>query len=180
MNMLTAATQGQRIEYAYDAAANDVELDRASLKQTTAFDFDSFVAGACEFFATQAKQTAAIGMPYVANEDAIKALEFTATIRITGQRRGAVHVTASRAMLTIMLMRMGATDITVDAMKKVLRDLATNMAAIARRDNMDDVLIWDPMIVADRQTRIGSDALSALVVPIHWRKFTAQVAICME
>src|SRR5215831_13200376 len=173
MNMLNAAASGQRIDYIYAQSANAIELTSTSLTKSSRLDCDSFIAGACEFFATQAKQTASVGTPYVAQEKT-SPLEFTATIRVTGSRRGAVYVTASRAMLTIMLMRMGATDITTATMCNVLRELAAKMVAVSRRDNRSDVLIWDPTISTDRtgQIDIGRNA-SPLIVPIHWRKFTA-------
>jgi chemotaxis protein CheX len=179
MNMLTAAAKGQRLEYIYDVAANDDELNAFAPTIDTSIDLDSFVSGACEFFATEAKQSATVGTPYIAKIEQLASLEFTAAIRITGKVRGSIYLSASRAMLTIMLMRMGATDITVATMSNALHKLAATMVGVARHNNGDDVLVWEPSIATERSGKIESRG-APLVVPIHWRKFTAQLVMCVE
>ena len=88
---------------------------------------------------------------------------------------------ADYRMLTIMLMRMGSSDITVESMTAVLRDLARSMAAAARRDNNEDVLVWEPNVSTDRTSKIECKRVTRpLIVPIQWRKFTAQLVLCME
>jgi chemotaxis protein CheX len=179
MNMLIAAAKGQRLEYIREAANDTLELP--ALRPQSRVALDGFVAGACEYLETHAKQLAIVGTPYVAYESNIAALEFTATIRITGARRGIVYLTASRAMLTIMLMRMGSTDITVEGMSAVLRDLAFSMAAAARRGNDEDILVREPSVFVDRTGKIECKrAARPLIVPIQWRKFTAQLVMCVE
>lgn len=184
MNMLIAAAKGQRLEYAYDHAANDTLVIEALAnipQKQSETALQSFVAGACEFLETKVKQLATVGTPFVAYESTIAPLEFTATIRITGERRGAVYLTASRAMLTIMLMRMGSTDITVNAMSKVLRDLAMSMVNSARRDLSDELLVWEPSVAVERTGKIeAARDTRPLIVPIQWRKFTAQLVMCLE
>jgi hypothetical protein len=107
--------------------------------------------------------------------------EFTATIRITGARRGAIYVSASRAMLTILLMRMGATDITTVTMSEALRKLATAMADAARSNLSNELLIWSPTVKVSAANKID-ESLQArpVVTPIHWRKYTTQVTMCIE
>lgn len=181
MNMLAAATVGQRLDYSYEGVAANDTFELPALRDTAELSLDSFVAGACEFLQTQAKQPATVGTPYVAYDGQLAPLEFMATIRITGSRRGAVYLTASRAMLTIMLMRMGSNDITVENMCKVLRDLAASMTKSARADNGNDVLVWEPSIATDRSGKINCPrGTSPVIVPIHWRKFTAQLVMCVE
>jgi chemotaxis protein CheX len=187
MNMLTAATRGQRIDYIYDAHG-DAEVRSFALTKTPRINIEGFVSGASRYFATRAKQEAIIGSPYVAYEGAfhgandvkVAPLEFTATMRVTGRLRGTAYLTASRSMLTILLMRMGATDITTETMRGALHELAQAMAASARHVD-PDLLVWDPSVANERNGVIecGRDQ-SPLVVPIHWRKFTAQLVICME
>ena len=185
MHMLTAAAKGQRIEYRYDHRADDDTLVIEALAHVTPkhseISLQSFIAGACEYLETKVKQLATVGTPFVAYEANVAPLEFTAAIRITGERRGTVYLTASRAMLTIMLMRMGSTDVTAEHMSKVLRDLAMSMVNAARRDLSDELLVWEPSVATERTGKIecARDA-RPLIVPIHWRKFTAQLVMCME
>src|SRR5689334_19610728 len=113
MNTLAAVAHGRHIDYGYDAAGNCNGLPSISPRAPGRLDYGGFIAGACEYFTHEAKQSATIGTPYVGHEQPLVPLEFTATVRVTGGTRGAMYITASRAMLTIMLMRMGRTDITV-------------------------------------------------------------------
>lgn len=186
MNMLTSAAKGKRLDVrnpttnsTSSSTIGGAAIESIAVTRRHHIDLDSYMAGANEFFSTHAKQSADIGSPYVAHEG-IEPLEFTAAIRVTGSLRGTVYVSASRAMLTIMLMRMGATDINTDNMGKVLRNLASAMVAFARRDSGFDVLVRDPSTVSERREKIGGAGNAVLVAPIHWRKFTAQVVVAMD
>jgi chemotaxis protein CheX len=131
-----------------------------------------------------------VGSPYVAYDDAVQPLEFSAVIRVTGERSGTVCFSVSRAMLTIMLMRMGATDITHDSMCRLLGEFTSHIASAARRDIGGDFVVRDPvvrnpvvrdpMLARHARTRATASGDRALVAPIQWRKFTAKMTLCMD
>ena len=182
MNMLLAAAKGQRLQYAYRPAADDV-VDSTHAESSS--DLDGFAHGARTYFATQAKQPASVGTPYIVNDDELPAQEFTAMMRISGERSGTVYITASRAMLTIMLMRMGSDDITTERMCDALRGLAQSMVRGAREQLGNDVLVWEPVVAANRlanrpANQYGLQGRRALVTPIHWRKYTAQMVMSID
>lgn len=178
MNMLAAADRGQRIEYIYARHATDT--CRLDVTPKRGVDLHSFTTGACTFLATQAKQMASVGSPYVAQEGKTAALEFTAAIRVVGERSGTVYFSVSRAMLTIMLMRMGATEITHESMRALLAKMASAMAFAARRVIGDDCLVQEPIVSLSRSGELHAAHGLPLVVPIQWRKFTAKLVLCME
>ena len=178
MNMLLAAANGQRLRYVYPAAHND---SAANLDVATRIDLDAFVAGACEFFTNETKQGASVGSPYIARGRDIPAQEFTATMRVSGAIGGDISFTASRAMLTIMLMRMGSDDITTPRMRALLKRLAMAMSMKARTALGDDVLVSEPVVTSSRDTNCEQSRIPrALVTPFHWRKFTAQLAMSLN
>jgi chemotaxis protein CheX len=73
----------------------------------TRVELETFVEGTTSYFATAANQPASVGSPYIVQEGRPAVQEFTGMINIAGKRRGIVYFTASRPMLTVMLMRMG-------------------------------------------------------------------------
>jgi len=177
--LANAMTLERRLLCAY--AANEFEPTDLRAPAVPHINLDDFVAGAEDFFATAAKQPAIVGSPFVAQASEIAWQEFTATIRITGERRGAIYVSASRGMLTILLMRMGATDITTVTMSEALRRLAESMADAARFDLSSALLVWSPTVSVGAMHEIDrSIASRPVVAPIHWRKYTTQVVMCIE
>lgn len=179
MNMLAAAERGRRIEYIYGPTERGVySLDDGTSKPS--IELSGFIAGACDFLATRAKQLASVGSPYVAHDDAGQLLEFSATIRVTGERSGTVYFSVSRAMLTIMMMRMGATDITHDSMRRLLGEFAAHIATGARRAIGGEFVVRDPVITMSKHVPAATSAGRALVAPIQWRKFTAKLTLCMD
>ena len=178
MNMLIAAGKGQPLYYVH-AGSDTPELP--VLRRSPNFDSASFVIGFCEYLESKTKQIATAGSPYVAYEKQIIPLEFQATVRVTGERSGSIYLTASRAMLTIMLMRMGSTDITMERMRQALLDIANAMVDAARREGNDELLIWTPSVSTEQNRKIECNGNPRpFVIPIQWRKFTAQLVICLD
>lgn len=148
---------------------------------------DSIVADALKFFAARTKQAAKAGSPYIAHgtddQPGLALQEFVAKIRVSGRHRATVLISASRAMLTIMLMRMGATDITVDTMRGALGELASAIGSSIRLRLGDEVLAGTP-VVSVTAARLGTPTLESsrapLVAPIHWRNYTASIALNIE
>jgi len=147
-------------------------------------DLDSIVAGTLEFFSTRTRQDARTGSPYLAqdrdDQPGLSLQEFTAETRISGAHRGSVLVSASRAMLTIMLMRMGSTDITTSTMSAALRELATAIAVSIRASLGDEVMTWSPVVTIGGARRVRNPGRAPLVAPIHWRNYTANIALWID
>jgi chemotaxis protein CheX len=141
---------------------------------------NGLVAGIAEFFAQDVNQAAEFSTPYLGRQSKVDFLEFALTLRVAGPRRGTVHFTASRAMLTIMLMRMGCTDIGDQAMGGALAQLATRMTAAVRRTVDNRTVVSAPTIRKGRPTSVDCGPSRPLFVPIQWRKYSAQLLVCMQ
>jgi chemotaxis protein CheX len=157
-----------------------------SVPQVSNSSLATAVHGALEFFVSKTRQPAISGSPYIAEGDKsdLAGQEFSARIRVTGRQRTTVHVSASRAMLTIMLMRMGATDITTSTMSDALLELADAIAQSIRSSLGNEVLAWPPVVTKGGARGTGDSSMekprSPLVAPIHWRTYTAYVSVCTD
>ena len=142
---------------------------------------DAMVAGALDFFVARTTQAARTGSPYLAQDrddrPGLSLQEFTAEVRITGTHRGSMLVSASRAMLTIMLMRMGSTDITTATMTAALRELATAIAVSIRSSLGEEVMTWSPVLTMGVPRSVHNPGRAPLVASIHWRNYTANIAL---
>ena len=107
----------------------------------TKVELETFVEGTTHYFATAANQPASVGSPYIVHDGRPTIQEFTGVINIAGKRRGIVYFTASRPMLTVMLMRMGETELTQENMCDLVGEVANTISGNARRDFGKDVMI---------------------------------------
>ena len=114
----------------------------------TKVELETFVEGTTHYFATAANQPASVGSPYIVQEGKPTIQEFTGLISIAGKRRGIVYFTASRPMLTVMLMRMGETELTQENMCDLVGEVANTISGNARRDFGKDFMISVPTVVA--------------------------------
>ena len=125
----------------------------------TKVELETFVEGTTHYFATAANQPASVGSPYIVQEGRPAIQEFTGVINIAGKRRGIVYFTASRPMLTVMLMRMGETELTQENMCDLVGEVANTISGNARRDFGKDFMISVPTVVAGEPEKVVAGAL---------------------
>ncbi len=141
----------------------------------------TFVEGTTRYFETAGNQPATVGSPYLVNSGRPTVHEFTGMINIAGKRRGVVYFTASRPMLTVLLMRMGETELTEENMADLVGEVANTISGNARRDFGKDFMISVPQVVAGDPERVTiPDNVRSFVIPINWRSHAAQLVICLE
>ncbi len=147
----------------------------------TKVELETFVEGTTHYFETAANQPASVGSPYLVQEGKPTVQEFTGLISIAGKRRGIVYFTASRPMLTVMLMRMGETELTQENMCDLVGEVANTISGNARRDFGKDFMISIPQVVAGDPEKVQTpDNLRSFVIPINWRSHSAQLVVCLE
>ena len=147
----------------------------------TKVELETFVEGTTHYFATAANQPASVGSPYIVQEGRPAIQEFTGVINIAGKRRGIVYFTASRPMLTVMLMRMGETELTQENMCDLVGEVANTISGNARRDFGRDFVISVPSVVAGERPDIPNVAgLRSFVIPINWRSHSAKLVVALK
>lgn len=147
----------------------------------TNVELETFVQGTTHYFETTANQPASVGSPYLVQEGKPAVHEFTGIISVAGKRRGIVYFTASRPMLTVMLMRMGETELTHENMCDLVGEVANTISGNARRDFGKDFMISVPQVVTGRSEDVPTpDNTRAFVIPINWRSHSAQLVVALE
>jgi chemotaxis protein CheX len=144
-------------------------------------ELETFVEGTTHYFEAAANQPASVGSPYIVQEGKPSVQEFTGVISIAGKRRGIVYFTASRPMLTVMLMRMGETELTQENMCDLVGEVANTISGNARKDFGKDFMISVPQIVAGEPEKVQPpENMRSFVIPINWRSHSAQLVVCLE
>lgn len=147
----------------------------------TKVELETFVEGTTHYFRTAANQPASVGSPYLVNEGAPNIQEYTGVITIAGKRRGIVYFTASRPMLTVLLMRLGETDMTHENMCDLVGEVANQISGNARRDFGSEFMISVPRVVAGQPEKdVTPPNVRSFVIPINWRSHSAQLVVCLE
>lgn len=147
----------------------------------TNVELSTFVEGTTHYFETAANQPASVGSPYLVQQGKPTVQEFTGMISIAGKRRGVVYFTASRPMLTVLLMRMGETELTEENMADLVGEVANTISGNARRDFGKDFMISVPQVVAGEPEKVATpDNVRSFVIPINWRSHAAQLVVCLE
>jgi chemotaxis protein CheX len=141
----------------------------------------TFVEGTTHYFETAANQPATVGSPYLVQNGKPTVHEFTGMISIAGKRKGVVYFTATRPMLTVLLMRMGETELTEENMADLVGEVANTISGNARRDFGKDFMISVPQVIAGEPERVTMpDNVRSFVIPINWRSHAAQLVVCLE
>jgi chemotaxis protein CheX len=147
----------------------------------TKVELETFVEGTTNYFATAANQPASVGSPYIVQDGKPAVQEFTGMISIAGKRNGVVYFTASRPMLTVMLMRMGETELSEENMRDLVGEVANTISGNARKDFGKDFMISVPTVVAgEPQKVVTPDRTRSFVIPINWRSHSAQLVVCLD
>ena len=147
----------------------------------TRVELETFIEGTTHYFQTAANQAASVGSPYLVNEGTPNIQEYTGVISIAGKRKGIVYFTASRPMLTVLLMRLGETDMTHENMCDLVGEVANQISGNARRDFGSEFMISVPRVVAGPQpSAVTPENVRSFVIPINWRSHSAQLVVCLE
>ena len=147
----------------------------------TRVELETFVEGTTHYFQTAANQKATVGSPYLVNEGAPGIQEYTGIISIAGKRKGVVYFTASRPMLTVLLMRLGETDMTDENMCDLVGEVANQISGNARRDFGSEFMISVPRVVSNAEPEaVMPPNTRSFVIPINWRSHSAQLVVCLD
>ena len=141
----------------------------------------TFLDGAIHYFEVSARQSVAVGVPYLVTTGAPPMHDYTGIISVSGKRTGTVCFTAPRAMLMVLLMRMNESDTSDANMRDLVGEVANTISGNARRDFGKDFAISAPSVVA---ATAGPPELPAerrpVVIPLNWRSHSARLIVCLS
>ena len=140
-----------------------------------------FVNGVLNYFDTMVQQVAECGTPFLALGNNPEVSDYTGVIRISGKRDGVVYFTASRNMLSVMLMRMQETDMSHENLCDLVGEIANTLSGNARRDFGHQFQISVPSVVCGRETTMEHPPdTRPIVIPIQWRTHRARLVVCLN
>lgn len=140
-----------------------------------------FIDGTIHYFAQSSDEPAVVGTPYLISNRVSVAREYTGIIGISGKRKGSVHFTADSAMLKLLLMSLGETNLTHEYMCDLVGEVANTISGNARKEFGKDFMISVPIVVVGEPKKIVMpEHLRSFVIPIHWRNHEASLIICLE
>jgi chemotaxis protein CheX len=140
-----------------------------------------FVDGTTNYFEVAAQQPASIGSPYLVTKGKPGVYDYTGVITISGKREGVVYFTATRAMLTVLLMKMQETDFSDETMQDLVGEVANTISGNARRDFGRDFVISVPNVVSGEKVEIPFPTdMRPFVIPINWRSYSAKLVVALK
>lgn len=143
-------------------------------------EIKTFVEGTTNYFDVAAQQPASVGSPYLVTKGSPVIQDYTGVINISGKHEGVVYFTASRAMLTVLLMKMQETDFSHETMLDLVGEVANTISGNARRDFGHNFVISVPSVVAGNKIPIDVSAdVRSFVIPINWRSHSAQLVVAL-
>lgn len=143
-------------------------------------ELESFVEATIHYFEVSV-EPASVGSPYLIESGRAPTQEFAGAIKISGKRQGLVYFTASKLMLTAMLVRMGENEITLENMADLVGEVANTISGNVRRTFGGEFVISTPRVLVNRADELAPPVhIRPFVVPIHWRTHSAQLVVCVE
>jgi chemotaxis protein CheX len=144
-------------------------------------EVETFIQGVTRYFAVSTAQPAKLGSPYLAMQTPPGAYDFTGVIEISGARQGRVYFTATRGMLSVLLMCLNETEITTETMADVVGEVANTIAGNARADFGRSFEISTPRVLSNAsESASPPPGGSAVVIPINWRSHTAKLIVSLS
>lgn len=160
------ASEAQHLDIATDRLADDIA---------------AFVASVTHYFAVSSPQPAAIGSPYLVATGGKFSKDFTGIIEVSGRRSGCVYFTAPRGMLRVLLMQSGETEISDTLLRDLIGEMTNTISGNVRREFGRDFAISVPRVIAgEPDPAVRPERERAIVIPINWRNYEAQLVVALN
>jgi chemotaxis protein CheX len=135
-----------------------------------------------EYFLEQAlSESAQIGVPYLTDARSKPGDGCTGVIEVSGRRRGRVYFTASRGLLSVLLMRRGEAELSQQNMSALVAEITNMISNNAHRELGGDFLTSvRPVTAEEPDLASGSPSTRLVLVPVYVRNHEAQLRIALQ
>ncbi len=142
-------------------------------------DMQVFIRGASRYF-DQLSTKAEVGTPYLKDQEPVM-LDFSATIGISGPRRGCVYYTAPRAMAQGVAADLGEPDTSDALCADLVGEIANIISGNACEELGASFMISVPVVLVGRPEGIRfPESVPTFLIPIYWRNHKSLLVICLE
>lgn len=122
-----------------------------------------------------------IGVPYLLDSNQPVVEDFTGIIGISGQRKGCVYYTCSRAMLSYILLTMGENDVSNEHLCDLAGEIANTIAGNARKAFGAEFLISVPVVLQGEPENINLPKdIRCVVIPTKWKYYESIIVVALE
>ncbi len=142
-------------------------------------DIQVFIRGAARYF-DQLPVKAEVGLPYLQDREVITQ-DFSATIGISGPRRGCVYYTVPREMIRRVATDLGETDTSDGLCADLTGEIANIISGNACEELGASFMISVPVIFIGQPREIRfPEGVPRFLIPIYWRDYKSLLAICLQ
>lgn len=141
----------------------------------------TFASSVIRYFVTTTGTAASLQTSYLGSADEQLALEFSAVIGISGNYRGNVYYTASRANLNDVLTAIGEKEIDDNLCGELVGEIANTFAGNAKEALGSGFMISTPFLLHGPNESVrAAYGMPCFVLPIEWNNYSSRLLISLE
>lgn len=122
-----------------------------------------------------------IDTPYLMPENQInKMMDYTGVIGISGLIRGVVYVTATKGLLSQVLIEIDEKTDDEDLFVDLVGEIANTIAGNARTEFGSEFHISIPFVFKDSPKSFLPKDARSFIIPIEWRGSVGEIVVCLQ
>lgn len=142
---------------------------------------ETFVDVVKHYFTQFSKDELVVDTPYLSDEKEPHVYDYTGVIGISGVMRGVVYVSASAALLKVLLADMMESNISEEMMIDLVGEIANTVSGNARSEFGPEFHISTPFVFKGApQSVVLPKGGRAFVIPILWQQQVGEIVVCLE
>jgi len=144
-------------------------------------DLKIFIDGTRNYFSEVTGENAELGIPFVKHEESIL-LDITGLITISGDRKGAIYLTASTQMLhEIGKVLLGTDSIAEADLPDLVGEIANTLSGYVRIAYGDQAMISVPTVVKGRAEDVYIKMETPIyIIPFIWKLHKAYLVVGIQ
>lgn len=142
---------------------------------------ETFVDIVKHYFAQFSKDELVVDTPYLSDEKEPHVYDYTGVIGISGVMRGVVYVSASTALLKVLLTDMKESNADEAMLVDLVGEIANTVSGNARSEFGSEFHISTPFVFKGApQSVVLPKEGRAFVIPILWQQQVGEIVVCLE
>lgn len=142
---------------------------------------ETFVEIVRNYFCQFSKDELVVDTPYLSDEKKPHVYDYTGVIGISGVMCGVVYVSASTALLQVLLSDMMESNSSEEMMIDLVGEIANTVSGNARSEFGSEFHISTPfMFKGVPQSVVLPKSGRAFIIPILWQQQVGEIVVCLE
>lgn len=142
---------------------------------------ETFVEVVKHYFSQFSKDELVVDTPYLSEEKQPHVYDYTGVIGISGVMRGVVYVSASAALLRVLLNDMKEHNNSEEMLIDLVGEIANTVSGNARSEFGPEFHISTPFVFKGApQSVVLPKEGRAFIIPILWQQQVGEIVVCLE